>query len=78
MEVPRLGNFISAQKQTTEKNEVSKDGRPSALAQHQLMAPHEAQNNLIPPVNETSKISGEEGNKAPAKSGPNRVVDLLA
>ena len=80
MEVPSLGNFASAQKQTTETNstEGSKSARlASASSEPQGTTTEEAQTSPIPPVHQTAELSGEEGNTVAPESGPGGAVDLL-
>ena len=80
MEVSSLGNFASAQKQTTETNstEGSKSARlASASSEPQGTTTEEAQTSPIPPVNQTAELSGEEGNTVAPEAGPGGVVDLL-
>ena len=78
MDVSNLGNFSSAQKQTTEKNEEIKDSRTVASVESQVTTTEEAQTSPIPPVNQTNELSREEGNTTNRESETNRVVDLLA
>ena len=80
MEVSSLGNFASAQKQTTETNstEGSKSARlASASSEPQGTTTEEAQNCPLPPVHQTAELSGEEGNTGAPESGPGGAVDLL-
>ena len=80
MEVPSLGNFASAQKQTTETSstEGSKNARlASASNEPQGTATEEAQTSPIPPVNQTGGLSGEEGNTVTPESGFSGAIDLL-
>ncbi len=80
MEVSSLGNFASAQKQTTETNstEGSKSARlASASSEPQGSTTEEAQTSPIPPVHQTAELSGEEGNTVAPESGPGGAVDLL-
>jgi hypothetical protein len=80
MEVSSLGNFASAQKQTTETNstEGSKSARlASASSEPQGTTTEEAQTSPIPPVHQTAELSGEEGNTVAPESGPDGAVDLL-
>jgi hypothetical protein len=77
MEVSSLGNFTAAQKQNTEKNEGSKDSRLS-IANSQATNTDEVQASPIPPVKETTELSGQEGNKTNSKSGSGAEIDLLA
>jgi hypothetical protein len=81
MDVSNLGNFTTGQKQTSDTNlaEGSKSARSSATAS----APQEtttegAQTSPIPPVNQASELSGEEGNSVSPESGSGQAVDLLA
>ena len=81
MEVSSLGNFASAQKQTTETN--SNDGSKSARlastsSEPQVTTTEEAQTSPIPPVNQTAELSGEEGNAVASESSAGSAVDLLA
>ena len=78
MDVSNLGNFSAAQKQTTEKNEEIKGGRTLASVESQVTTTEEAQTSLIPPVNQTNRLSSEEGNTTNRESEQNRAVDLLA
>ena len=78
MEVPRLGNFTVAQKQTTEKNEASKDARSLVSAVPQGKNIEEELTSYIPPVNQTAKLSGEEGNITNPESNSGVAVNLLA
>ena len=78
MDVSNLGNFSAAQKQTTEKNEEIKDGRTLASVESQVTTTEEAQTSPIPPVNQTNKLSSEEGNITNRESKTNGVIDLLA
>jgi hypothetical protein len=78
MEVSSLGNFTAAHKQTTEKNEESKDGRTLTSAQSQGTTTEEAQASPIPPVNHTNELSGEEGNITEPVSELSQAVDLIA
>jgi hypothetical protein len=77
MEVSSLGNFTAANKQTSEKNEENKDGRTLTSAESQGMTTEEAKTSPIPPVNQTSELSGEEGNTTESASEPSRAVDIL-
>jgi hypothetical protein len=80
MEVSSLGNFASAQKQTTETNstEGSKSARlASASSEPQGTTTEEAQTSPIPPVHQTAELSGEEGNTVAPESGLSGAVDLL-
>ena len=80
MEVSSLGNFASAQKQTTETNstEGSKSARlASASSEPQGTTTEEAQTSPIPPVHQTAELSGEEGNTVAPESGPGGAVDIL-
>ncbi len=80
MEISSLGNFASAQKQTTETNstEGSKSARlASASSEPQGTTTEEAQTSPIPPVHQTAELSGEEGNTVAPESGPGGAVDLL-
>ena len=80
MEVSSLGNFASAQKQTTETNstEGSKSAcLASASSEPQGTTTEEAQTSPIPPVHQTAELSGEEGNTVAPESGPSGAVDLL-
>nr|ABZ09554.1 hypothetical protein ALOHA_HF4000APKG8D22ctg17g5 [uncultured marine crenarchaeote HF4000_APKG8D22]ABZ10246.1 hypothetical protein ALOHA_HF4000APKG10I20ctg7g27 [uncultured marine crenarchaeote HF4000_APKG10I20] len=80
MEVSSLGNFASAQKQTTETNstEGSKSARlASASSEPQGTTTEEAQTSPIPPVHQTAELSGEEGNTVAPESGPGGAVDFL-
>ena len=80
MEVSSLGNFASAQKQTTETNstEGSKSARlASASSEPQGTTTEEVQTSPIPPVHQTAELSGEEGNTVAPESGPGGAVDLL-
>ena len=81
MEVSSLGNFASAQKQTTEtsSNDGSKSARlSSASSEPQGTTTEEAQTSPIPPVNQTAELSGEEGNAVASESSAGSAVDLLA
>ena len=78
MDVSNLGNFSAAQRQTTEKNEEIKDGRTLASVKSQVTTTEEAQTSLIPPVNQTNRLSSEEGNTTNRESKTNGVIDLLA
>ena len=81
MEVSSLGNFASAQKQTTETNstEGSKSARlASASSEPQGTVTEEAQTSPIPPVNQTGGLSGEEGNTVAPDSSAGTAGDLLA
>ena len=78
MDVSNLGNFSAAQKQTTEKNEEIKGGRTLASVESQVTTTEEAQTSLIPPVNQTNRLSSEEGNTTNRESKTNGVIDLLA
>jgi hypothetical protein len=79
MEVSSLGNFSAAQKPTSEASstEGSKSAR-LASTQPQSGTTEEAQTSPIPPVNQTSALSGEEGNSVASESGAGSAVDLLA
>jgi len=80
MEVSSLGNFASAQKQTTEtnSNDGSKSARlASAYSEPQGTTTEEAQTSPIPPVNQTAELSGEEGNAVASESSAGSAVDLL-
>ena len=80
MEVSSLGNFASAQKQTTETNstEGSKSARlASASSEPQGTTTEEAQTSPIPPVHQTAELSGEEGNTVAPESRPGGAVDFL-
>ena len=78
MDISNLGNFSAAQKQTTEKNEEIKDGRTLASVESQVTITEEAQTSPIPPVNQTNRLSSEEGNTTNRESKTNGVIDLLA
>ena len=79
MEVSSLGNFASAQKQTTETSstEGSKNARlASASNEPQGTATEEAQTRPIPPVNQPGGLSGEEGNAVASESSAGSAVYL--
>lgn len=78
MDVLNLVNLSIAQKQTTEKNEEIKGGRTLASVESQVTTTEEAQTSLIPPVNQTNRLSSEEGNTTNRESKTNGVIDLLA
>ena len=78
MDVSNLGSFSAAQRQTIEKNEEIKDGRTLASVESQVTTTEEAQTSLIPPVNQTNRLSSEEGNTTNRESKTNGVIDLLA
>ena len=81
MEVSSLGNFASAQKQTTETSSTagSKNASlASASSEPQGTTTEEAQTSPIPPVNQTGGLSGEEGNTvAPGTGSSGGAIDLL-
>jgi hypothetical protein len=81
MEVSSLGNFASAQKQTTETS--SAEGGKTARSATVSSAPQdavteEAQTSPVPPVNQTAELSGQEGNTVTPESGGGTTVDVLA
>ena len=78
MEVSNLGSFSAAQKQTTEKNEVGKDSPNLTSVESQGTATVAAQPRPIPPVNQTTELSSEEGNITNLGSETSRAVDILA
>jgi len=77
MEVPSVGNFSAAQKQTVETSEGSRDAR-AASTEVQGTNTEEAQASPIPPVNQATELSSEEGNTVTSESGSGGAVDLLA
>lgn len=77
MEVPSLGNVSAAQKPTVEASEGSKDAR-AATTKTQGTTTEEAQASPLPPVNQASELSGEEGNTVTSESGSGGAIDLLA
>ena len=78
MDVLNLVNLSATQKQATEKNEEIKGGRTLASVESQVTTTEEAQTSPIPPVNQTNKLSSEEGNITNRESKTNGVIDLLA
>jgi hypothetical protein len=77
MEVPSLGNVSAAQKPVVETSEGSRDAR-AATTESQGTSTEEAQTSPIPPVNQASELSSEEGNTVTSESGSGGAVDLLA
>ena len=77
MEIPSVGNFSAAQKQTAETSEGSRDAR-AASTEAQGTNTEEAQASPIPPVNQASELSSEEGGTVTSESGSGGAVDLLA
>ena len=79
MEVPTVGNFSAAQKPAVETSEGSKDARAASTSNEaQGTSTEEAQASPIPPVNQASELSSEEGNTVTSESGSGGAVDLLA
>ena len=78
MDVSNLGNFSTAQKLTSETSEGSKDARLASTTSNEAQgtSTEEAQASPIPPVNQATKLSSEEGNQVTSDSGG--AVDLLA
>ena len=77
MDVSTLGNFSTSQKPTAETSEGNKDARATSTSNEaQGTSTEEAQASPIPPVNQATKLSSEEGNQVTSDSGG--AVDLLA
>ena len=78
MEVSSLINFTTVNKQITEKNEESKGSRTLDSTDSQGKTTDAAQTSLIPPVNQITELSSEEGNKTTTVSESSQKVDILA